>query len=311
MTGQADLMQIVPEINLEELIAYADERNVGIILWSGYWAFDRDMENVCRHYSEMGVKGFKVDFMDRDDQFMVNFQRRAAETAAKYHLMLDFHGTFKPVGLHRAYPNVVNYEGVFGLEQMKFNKSADQVTYDVTIPFIRMVAGPLDYTQGAMRNATKDNFRVVYSEPMSQGTRCRQLAMYVVFDSPFSMLCDTPSAYMREPECLKFISEAPTVWDEVVPLAGEVGKYVAVAKRSGDTWYIGAMTDWDARSIELDLSFLGGGKWKGDLFFDGPNADRIARDYSRQDWNIDFDGTFKLTVPLAPGGGFAAVCRPE
>ncbi len=310
---KADLMQVVPEIDLEELVHYAAERNVGIILWAGYRAFERDMEEVCRHYSEMGVKGFKVDFMDRDDQIVVNFERRAAEVAAKYRLMLDFHGTFKPSGLHRTFPNVVNYEGVFGLEQMKWcPPTVDQVTYDVTIPYIRMFAGPLDYTQGAMRNATKSNYFPVNSEPMSQGTRCRQLAEYVVFKSPLNMLCDSPTAYLREPECLSYIAAVPTVWDETVPLGGEVGKWVAVARRSGGTWYVGAMTDWDAREVEIDLSFLGEGKWNVEYFLDGVNADRIASDYVRTEATLDVkgDGSVKLTLPLAPGGGCAAVFRP-
>ena len=174
---KADLLQVIPEIDIPMLCQYASERGVGLILWAGYLAFDKDMENVCRHYSEMGIKGFNVDFMDRDDQIIVDFLRRSAETAAKYKLMLDFHGIYKPTGLHRTYPNVVNFEGVHGLEQMKWSDaSVDQVTYDVTVPFIRMAAGPMDYTQGAMRNATKKNYRPVNSEAMSKGTRCRQLA---------------------------------------------------------------------------------------------------------------------------------------
>ena len=301
---KADLMQIVPAIDLEELVSYASERNVGLILWAGYWAFDRDMENVCRHYSEMGIKGFKVDFMDRDDQAMVDFHRRAAEMAAKYHLMLDFHGTYKPAGLNRTYPNVINYEGVFGLEQMKWNGSVDQVTYDVTIPFIRMVAGPFDYTQGAMRNATKKNYRAVNSEGMSQGTRCRQLAEYVVFESPLNMLCDSPSNYMAEKECTEFIASVPTIWDETRALDGKIADYVAIARRSGDAWYVGAMTDWTARDMELDLSFLGDGEFVMEVYRDGANAHRAAKDYVKEFVPVPASG--KVKIHMAPGGGFAA-----
>lgn len=180
---KADLMQIVPELDLKGLIDYAKSKNVGIILWAGYYAFERDMENVCRHYAEMGVKGFKVDFMDRDDQEMVDFNYRAAQTCAKYKLLLDLHGMYKPSGLNRTYPNVLNFEGVHGLENMKWSsKNVDQVKYDVMIPFIRQVAGPIDYTQGAMRNAVKESYYPCYSEPMSQGTRCRQLALYVILN---------------------------------------------------------------------------------------------------------------------------------
>ena len=305
VNGAADLFQVVPEIDLEMLVEYAAERNVGLILWAGYWAFDRDMEKVCKHYSNMGVKGFKVDFMDRDDQHMVKFHQRAAATAAKYKLLLDFHGTYKPTGLSRKYPNVLNYEGVNGLEQMKWApESLDQVTYDVTVPYIRMMAGPMDYTQGAMRNASRGNYRPVNSEPMSQGTRCRQLAEYVVFESPLNMLCDSPSSYRKEPECLAFIAGVPTVWDETVGLCGEVGRHIAIARRSGTDWYVGAMTDWSARNIELDLTFLPEGEYIVELFCDGTNAARIGTDYRRQVFALP--ASRKITVPLAPGGGLAA-----
>lgn len=302
---QADLFQVIPEIDIQELVDYGKERGVGIILWAGYWAFNRDMEKVCRHYSEMGVKGFKVDFMDRDDQLMVNFHARAAETAARYDLMLDFHGTYKPTGLSRRWPNVVNYEGVHGLEQMKWKpKECDQVTYDVTVPFIRMAAGPMDYTQGAMRNASKSNYRPVYNEPMSQGTRCRQLAEYVVFDSPLNMLCDSPSNYIAEVECTEFISACPETWDESLGVNGEIGKYITIARRSGDAWYVGALTNWDERALTLDLSFLGEGEWSLDIFQDGPNAEKAARDYVHTTATVPADR--KITAHLAPGGGWAA-----
>ncbi len=302
---QADLFQVIPEIDIQELVDYGKERGVGIILWAGYWAFNRDMEKVCRHYSEMGVKGFKVDFMDRDDQLMVNFHARAAETAARYGLLLDFHGTYKPTGLSRRWPNVVNYEGVHGLEQMKWRpKECDQVTYDVTVPFIRMAAGPMDYTQGAMRNASKSNYRPVYNEPMSQGTRCRQLAEYVVFDSPLNMLCDSPSNYIAEVECTEFIAACPETWDESLGVNGEIGKYITIARRSGDAWYVGALTNWDERDITLDLSFLGEGEWSLDIFQDGPNAEKAARDYVHTTATVPADR--KITAHLAPGGGWAA-----
>lgn len=305
---QADLMQVVPEIDLEELVAYANSKKVGLVLWAGYHAFNRDMENVCRHYSQMGIKGFKVDFMDRDDQEMTAFNYRAAEMAAKYKLILDLHGMYKPAGMNRTYPNVLNFEGVNGLEQMKWeaNKTA-QVEYDVMIPFIRQVAGPMDYTQGAMRNAAKGNYYPCYTEPMSQGTRCRQLALYVILESPFNMLCDTPSNYEREPECTGFISAIPTVWDETIVLDGKMGEYILTARRSGDTWYIGGLTNWDARDLEVDLSFLADKNYQGKLFKDGVNAHRIGRDY--QSASIQVKKGDKVKVHLAPGGGFALVLK--
>lgn len=301
---QADLMQVVKDINLKELVDYAAARNVGIILWAGYYAFDRDMENLCRYYAELGVKGFKVDFMDRDDQEMVAFNYRAAETCAKYKLLLDLHGMYKPSGLNRTYPNVLNFEGVHGLENMKWSpESVDQVKYDVTIPFIRQVAGPMDYTQGAMRNAVKGSYFPCNSEPMSQGTRCRQLALYVIFESPLNMLCDTPGNYEREVECTDFITGIPTVWDETHILDAKLGEYIVTARRKGDSWYIGGITDGVARNLEIDCSFLGDKDYVGDLFKDGMNAHRIGKDFKRE--SVRLNKRDKLKIHLAPGGGFA------
>ena len=305
---KADLMQVVPEINLEELIAYANKKNVGLVLWAGYHAFNRDMENVCRHYAEMGIKGFKVDFMDRDDQEMTEFNYRAAQITAKYKFLLDLHGMYKPAGLNRTYPNAINFEGVNGLEQMKWEENPTaQVEYDVMIPFIRQVAGPMDYTQGAMRNAAKGNYYPCYEEPMSQGTRCRQLALYMVLDSPFNMLCDTPSNYEREKECTDFISAVPTVWDETIVLDGKMGEYIITARRQGNTWYIGGITNWDARDLEVDLSFLGDKTYSGKLFKDGVNAHRIGRDYQSE--AIQAKKGDKVKIHLAPGGGFALTLK--
>ncbi|MDR0428068.1 MAG: glycoside hydrolase family 97 protein [Dysgonamonadaceae bacterium] len=300
---QADLYQVVPAIDLKELIRYADSKNVGLILWAGYYAFNKDIEGICKHYHEMGIKGFKIDFMDRDDQPMVDFHRRAAEIAAKYEMLIDYHGTYKPTGLQRTYPNVINFEGVNGLEQMKWaGRELDQVKYDVLIPFIRQIAGPMDYTQGAMRNAAKNNYRPISSEAMSQGTRCRQLAEYVIFESPLNMLCDSPSNYIKESECTEFISAVPTVWDNTISLDAEVGKYVAIARQSGNDWYVGALTDWNAREMELNLSFLGEGNFKGEVYKDGINADRAARDYKKE--IIDIPANRILPVSMAPGGGY-------
>ena len=310
VNGKADLMQVVAEIDLKEIVAYGALKNVGIILWAGYWAFDRDMERVCEHYAEMGVKGFKVDFMDRDDQRMTAFNHRAAETAARYGLVLDLHGTHKPAGLNRTWPNVLNFEGVHGLEQMKWSpESVDQMKYDATIPFVRQAAGPMDYTQGAMRNASRGNYRPVNTEPMSQGTRCHQLALYVVLDSPLNMLCDSPTNYLCEPECTEFIAAIPTVWDETRILGGRMGEYIVTARRSGDTWYVGGITDWTARDVEVDLAPLGiEGAVEATLFRDGANADRKGSDYKRE--TIRTNLSEPLKVHLAPGGGFAVKVGP-
>ena len=306
---QADLFQVIPEIDLPMLVKYAESKGVGIVLWAGYAAMDKEMERVCKHYSEMGVKGFKVDFMDRDDQIVVNFYERMAAMAAKYQLFIDFHGAYKPTGLSRTYPNVLNYEGVFGLEQCKWvDSKTDMVKYEVTIPFIRMLAGPMDYTPGAMRNAAKNCYAPNWSEPMSQGTRCHQLAEYIVFDAPFAMLCDAPTAYKQEPECTDFIASVPTVWDETKVLAGQVGQYIVTARRKGTVWYIGAMTNWSRLNIELDLSSaLGITSGTITMFVDGPNAHRKGVDYQKKTMIVPADG--KLTLELAPGGGAAIEIR--
>lgn len=302
-----DLMKINPNIDLKGIVDYAKTKNVGIILWAGYLAFERDMEQVCRHYSEMGVKGFKVDFMDHDDQQMTEFNHRAAEVAARYHMVLDLHGSHKPAGINRTWPNVLNCEGVKGLEQTKWStlEDFDMMQYDVQIPFLRQIAGPMDYTQGAMLNAVKSSYRPNYSEPMSQGTRVHQLALYPILVSPLNMLCDNPSNYMKEEECTKFIAKIPTVWDETVVLDGKMGEYVVIARRSGNNWYVGGITNWTSRDITVDFSKLGiKAPAKIELFTDGVNAHRNAKDYRREEKSFDASKAMKLH--LAPGGGFAA-----
>ena len=304
---QADMMQIIPEINLPELVAYAKQRNVDLILWAGYWAFNRDMEGVTKHYSDMGIKGFKIDFLDHDDQDMLNFTYKAAEVCAKYNMLVDFHGVSKPTGIQRTYPNVLNYEGVYGLEQTKWDAPGgiDMPLNDVTIPFIRMFAGPLDYTQGAMRNAAKRNYCALYYEPMSQGTRVHQLALYMIFDSPLNMLCDSPTNYEKEQESTSFIASVPTVWDETVAVNGKIGEYITMARRKGNDWYIGSVTNWDPRVLSLDLSFLDPGKYKVIYFEDGINAGRNGADYKTGEEIIE-SGKTELKINMAPGGGFCA-----
>lgn len=310
-----DLMQVVPEIDLEGLIEYAAERNVGIILWAGYYAFDRDMERVCEHYSKMGVKGFKIDFMNGDCQDLVNFNERSAAMCAKYKLMLDIHGTFKPTGLERTYPNIINYEGVHGLEQMKLHlDEVDQVSYDVTIPFIRMIAGPIDYTQGAMRNAVRtynslrdnieDQYYTSFTMPMSQGTRARQFAEYVVFFSPLNMLCDTPTNYQKNPVSTELIASVPTVWDESRTVQGKMGEYIVTARRSGDTWYIGGINNWDMRTITLDLKEITGKTGTATIYRDGINAQNNGHDFAKEQIEVSDK---PLEVRMVSGGGFILI----
>lgn len=261
------------------------------------------MEEAFSKYAAMGVKGFKIDFMDRDDQPMVSSLYTITKKAAGYKLIIDYHGMYKPTGLQRTYHNVVNFEGVKGLENSKWTPNDDVPEYDVMIPFIRMMAGPMDYTPGAMRNATKPNFRPLHSSSMSQGTRCHQLAMYVVFEAPLQMLADNPTAYMKEQEYTNFIAKVPTVFDETIALDGKVGAYVAIARKKEEVWYVGAMSNWDERDINIDFSFLGEGNFEAVIFKDGINADRDATDYKMESSKVTAKD--KLSFHLSNGGGLA------
>ena len=298
-----------PDIDLEELIAYGRQKGVGIILWSSWRNAAKDMENSFAHYARMGIKGFKIDFFDRDDQPVVRAVEEMAACAARHHLLLDLHG-LKPFGLQRAYPNIVNYEGVKGLENAKWEPITPNgplhnfPRYDVTIPYLRQLAGPLDYTPGALKNATRADFRTNNDHPMSQGTRVHQMAMYTLFEAPLQMLADSPSAYMKEQECTDFIASVPTVFDKTVALDGKVGEYILLARRKGNTWYVAAMTDWTARDLTVDLSFLPQGSHQAVIFSDGINADREATDYRKETRRLT--SADKLTVHLAPGGGWTA-----
>ncbi len=303
---KADLRLVVPEIDLQELVDYARPKNVKLILWAGYVPFSKDIEGNCKRFSEMGIAGFKVDFLNRDDQEMLAFMTKASKICAKYHMLLDFHGAPKPTGNVRTFPNVLNHEGVSGLENAKWEKpDRDMVTHDLILPYTRLAAGPMDYTQGAMRNASRANYYPCYTEPMSQGTRSHQIAEYMVFESPLNMLCDSPSNYMAEPECTEFISAIPTVWKETVALDGKVGEYAVKAHEAADgSWYLGALGGWTPRDMTLDLSFLGEGDWSYVAFQDGPNSDNIASDYQKVTGTLA-PGERTMDIHLASGGGFA------
>lgn len=309
-----------PDIDLKKLIAYGQRRGVGIILWSSW----RNLigsnpkgdfavtDAVMKRYADMGIKGFKVDFFDRDDQEVIASAYRIAESAARHRLLLDYHG-LKPSGIQRAYPNILNFEGVKGLENSKWEpRTADgplhnQPRYDVTAPYLRMLTGPMDYTPGAMDNARKDNFFGNNDHPMSQGTRVHQMAMYATFEAPLQMLADSPTKYEREQECTDFIAQIPTMYDETVVLDGRMGEYTVVARRKGGVWYVAAMTDWTARDLTIDLSFLGDGNYEADIFADGVNAEKGATDYLHRKQTVK--AADKLDVHLASGGGWAAIIR--
>jgi alpha-glucosidase len=298
-----DLFKINPEIDMTDLLSYAGSRNVGVVLWCVWYTLDNQMDRALDQFAKWGVKGVKVDFMDRDDQKMVGFYWRCAEAAAKRRLVVDFHGAHKPTGMRRAYPNVLTNEGVMGLEYSKWSATVTP-EHDLLIPFIRMLAGPMDFTPGAMRNAQENQFRTIFDVPMSQGTRCHQLAMYVVYESPLQMLCDSPSSYEREPEVLSFLSAVPTVWDETRALDAKVGDYLAVARKSGRDWYVGAMTDWTPRVLGIKLDFLDDGTYETEIYADGTNADRFASDFRKEVRLVGRGDVLK--IDLAPGGGWAA-----
>jgi len=299
----SDLFKINPDIDMVELFSYAREKHVGIILWVVWKALDDKLQAALQQFQEWGAKGIKVDFMQRDDQWMVNYYWRIAAAAAEHHMLVDFHGSYKPAGLRRAYPNVLTREGVKGLENTKWSKQPDP-EHNVTLPFIRMLAGPMDYTPGAMINAQKKNFFPVFYRPMSLGTRCHQLAMYVVFESPLQMLADSPSHYLQEKECLEFLSRVPVVWDQTIVLEAKVADYIVLARKNGNDWYLGAMTDWNPREFTLDLSFIGPGQYDIEFYCDGPNAAKYGNDYVKK--NIPVISSSSLQIKLAPGGGWAA-----
>jgi len=301
-----DLLAVKPEIDMPELMAYAKQRGVGIILWVSWKTLDTQMAAALDQFARWGAAGIKVDFMQRSDQWMVNWYERVAREAAARRLLVDFHGSFKPSGLQRTWPNVLTFEGVKGLEN---NKWSDKQTpeHDVTLPFIRMFAGPVDYTPGAMSNAHRKDFVASFDRPMSQGTRAHQLAMYMIYESPLQMLADSPSQYRANPSSLEFIRQVPVEWDESRVLHAQLGRYVAMARRRGDTWYVGAMTGADGRDLELDLSFLGDGNYQMDSMEDGPNAGVFATDVQKASAGVTRGS--RITMHLAPGGGWAAIIR--
>lgn len=300
-----DMLTVIPELDLPELIAYGKSKGVEIVLWTVFNVLDSQLEAACKKYADMGIKGFKVDFLDRDDQTAVEMVYRIAEMTARYKLTLDLHGIYKPTGINRTYPHIINFESVFGMEEVKWTDIKNNMPlYDVTFPYIRMMAGPVDYTPGAMRNATKADWRAMYYTPVSMGTRCHQLAAYIVHDSPFTMLCDAPTNYLNEQECVDFIASLPVEVDSTFIASGELGKYIVTVRKKDVNWYIGGMTNWDERDVQLDFSFLPEGmSYTAVLFKDGVNANKQAEDYRKETIRIDKDS--RLTLHLASGGGFA------
>ena len=301
-----EILDFNPEMDVAELIRYGADKNVDIILWVLWKPLDENMDEILETYKSWGVKGIKVDFMQRNDQYMVASYEKIAAKCAELELMVDFHGAFKPSGLRRMYPNVINYEGVKGSENNKWSRDITP-DHNVTIPFIRMAAGPMDYTPGAMINKIDTSFAISFERPMSLGTRAHQVAMYVVYEAPLQMLCETPSRYYREQPTVDFITQIPTTWDETKVLEGKVGDYIAIARKKDDCWYIGAMTDWTSRDFTFNLSFLDDQAYTMTIFKDGINADRFAEDYKIEQLEVNSSSSVKAS--LASGGGWSAIIK--
>jgi alpha-glucosidase len=304
-THPISILTYVPEVNIPEIIAYGKQKGVKVLLWLHWEALDKQMDEALDVYAKWGAAGIKVDFMNSDTQEMVNFYERLARKTAEHHLVLDYHGAFKPTGLRRTYPNLLTREGVMGLE---YNKWSDRSTpeHNVTIPFTRMLAGPMDYTPGCFNNATHEQFKARNIDPMCQTTRAQQLAMYVVFESPLVMLSGYPEIYDHTPE-MEFLDKVPTVWDETKVVNGEPAQYVTIARRHGSDWFLGAMTNGDPRDLEIPLSFLGAGEFEAQIFADGADADKVATSVAVSKKPVKAGD--KLTIHLAPGGGAAVIIR--
>ncbi len=299
-----DILSVVPEIDMAEIIAYGKQKCVDVILWGTWKALLDKEDEALAKFEEWGVKGIKIDFMQRDDQEMIDFYYRIAQKAAAHKLLVDYHGCHKPTGLQHTYPNVISFEGVKGLENLKWSALPDP-QHNLYLPFLRMVAGPMDYTPGGMTNLYREEYLVNFDRPSVLGTRAHQMALYVVFESPLQMLADNPSNLDREPLTMEFLSRVPVIWDETRVLEAEMGEYLVIARRKGDVWYLGGMTNWTEREFEISLDFLEDGAHKITSWEDGKNVKRQARDHAKYIRQVD--NSSSVTMKLAAGGGYVAI----
>lgn len=303
------ILTTIGEIDIPALVAYGKKQGVGVILWASWKNVHKELDEAMKRYADMGVAGFKIDFFDADDQNMMRDMERFAKAAADNRMIVDYHG-MKANGLQTVYPNIVNFEGVKGLENYRWSSiENDPPCYAVTAPFIRTITGPMDYTPGAMTNANTAEHRANDKNPMSEGTRANQLAMYVIYDAPLQMLADSPTRYRANPGCTRMISLIPTVFDESVTLDGKVGEYIVTARRKGDTWYVGAMTNRTPRGVQIPLSFLGDGDYTMTYVADGVNTDIDASDHRHASATVDASTT--VTADMAPAGGWMAIISPR
>ena len=305
--GTWNIKESIPELNIPELVRYGKEKNVGLVLWTLWNPMDKDMENILALYEQWGIKGIKVDFMQRSDQYMVNFYERVAKTAMKHKLLVDFHGSFKPSGLQKKYPNVMTFEGVLGMEHTKDSRDINPI-HDLILPFTRMTAGPMDYTPGAVTNATAADFYINFVHPISMGTRAHQAALYIIYESALQMMADSPSNYYKEPDYTSFLSRIPTTWDDTKAITAKIGKELVIARKNGKNWYLAGLTDWNARTIDVNLNFLNAEQYQMEVFKDGVNADVHASDFKIEKIVVKKGEDIQIT--MLPGGGWAAILTP-
>lgn len=303
-----NLNQLNPDIDIPEILKYAKGKNVGVFLWCTAQALDKNLKANMAKFSNWGVAGLKIDFFDRDDQLMNQYYERFAKEAALWKILINYHGCSMPSGLQRTYPNILNAEAVKGLEYNKGDDHGTSPELAVLLPFTRMGCGPFDYTPGALRNVTRLQYKPVFNNPASIGTRCQQLAMYVVYDMPLGILADRASDYRKEPEILSFITNVPSFWDETIALDGKIGEFAVVARRTGKKWYVGALTNSTERTISINFSFLKEGNYKAVIFHDGENAHMLPSDYKRREETIT--GTIRKDFVLKPGGGMVIEILP-
>jgi alpha-glucosidase len=296
-----DLFKINPALDMNEIARYAKEKGVRLSMWTLALTLERQLEPALEQFNRWGVDFIMTDFMDRDDQRMVNFYHRVAEACARHKIMVMYHGAFKPAGFNRTWPNAMTREGVLGSEYNIWSSKATP-EHDLMLPFIRMTSGPLDYEPGILDNATAKTFRPIGDKVMSMGTRCHQAAMFVVYESPIQVFAGNPSQGLLEMNFMELIGSIPTTWDTTIVLDGKVGDFIVTARKKGENWYIGAMTDWTARDVSVDLSFLGSGNYTGTICEDGINADRHPSDYSQHTKELNKDSG--LVIKMAPGGGY-------
>ena len=302
-TKSDDLFAINPGLDMDEVMAYAKEKNVKIMLWVIWNTFLKQEQKAWDQFEKWGISGIKFDFMNRDDQQMVQFYHHVAEEAAKRKMVIDFHGAYKPAGLRRLYPNVLTREALIEFEYNGWTEY-DTPEHHNLLPYIRMVAGPVDYIPFTTHNAQKNNFRPVGDMPMGQGTRAHSMALFVIMASPMQMLPDSPSDYYREKECTEFISKIPVEWDDMKVLHAKIREHTVLARRNGDNWYIGAITNWDPKEFEIVFDFLEDGEYQMEFIEDGINADTRAIDYLKRSLTITKGDS--LHIKLAPGGGWVA-----